>query len=147
MKNLKFLILFPILTSCSLLFRQKPLNELPIGEWKFEQAYFVEKRNKINIDYLENSIINFKSNQTFDLKNRNNEIIDQGKWRITNFGFSVDYKDSTGLKSTSDSKKVMAIFSNQDLDILGEVSFSKKGLKIEDQDGKYQKIYILKKKE
>lgn len=41
----------------------------------------------------------------------------------------------------------MAIFSNHDLDILGEVSFSKKGLKIEDQDGKYLKIYILKKKE
>ena len=147
MKNLKFLLFFPILTSCSLLFPPKPLHELPIGEWKFEQAYFVEKRKKIKIDYPENSIIIFKSNRTFDLENLNNEIIDQGKWRITNFGFSVDYKDSTGLKSTSDSKKVMAIFSNHDLDILGEVRFSKKGFKIEDQDGKYQKIYILKKKE
>lgn len=147
MKNLKFLLLCPVLTSCSLLFPQKALHDLPLGEWKFEQAYFVEKRNKIEIDYLQNTIIHFKNNRTFELKNPSQEILDYGKWRITNFGFSVDYADSTGMKSSSDSKKIIAIFSDQNLDILGEVSFSKKGIKIDDQDGKYHKYYILKKKE
>ncbi|HLO44454.1 MAG TPA: hypothetical protein VK175_08985 [Leadbetterella sp.] len=147
MKNLKFVLLCPVLTSCSLLFPQKTLHELPLGEWKFEQAYFVEKRNRIEIDYLQNTIIHFKNNRTFELKNPSQEILDHGKWRITNFGFSVDYADSTGMKSSSDSKKIIAIFSDQNLDILGEVSFSKKGIKIDDQDGKYHKYYILKKKE
>lgn len=147
MKKLKFLFFIPVLTSCSLLFPQKALHELPLGEWKFEQAYFVEKRKKITLDNLEKTTITFKENRTFELTNIYNETIDQGKWRITNFDFRVDFADSTGQKSSSDSKKVFAIFSNQDLDILGEASFSKKLIKIEDRDGKFQKTYILKKKE
>ncbi|MCP9762511.1 hypothetical protein [Lacihabitans soyangensis] len=147
MKKLKFLLFLPVLTSCSLLFPQKPLEQWPVGAWKFEQAYFMDNRQKIPIDHLEDKTIDFKNNRTFELKNTQNEIVDIGKWRISDFGFNVDYVDSTGMKSSSDSKKIMAIFSNQNLDILGEVSFSKKGLKIEDRDGKYHKYFILKKKE
>ena len=147
MKKFKILILLPFLTSCSLLFPQKPIEQWPVGEWKFEQAFFVDKRKKIPIDYLEDKTIDFKNNRTFELKNSQNEVIDAGKWRISDFGFNVDYVDSTGHKSSSDSKKIIAIFSEKDLSILGEASFSKKQIKIEDIDEKYHKLYYLKKKE
>ena len=130
-----------------MLFPQKPLAEMPLGEWTFEQAYSIEKRKKIKIKNLENSTIAFKENYAFEISDVKDEIKHQGKWRIKNFDFSVDIKDSTGQKSSSDSKKIIAIFSDQDLYILGEASFSKKTLKIDDVDGKNHKVYILKKNE
>jgi hypothetical protein len=147
MKKLKFLLFLPYLTSCSLLFPQKALKQWPLGEWKFEQSFFVDKRKKIQIDYLKEKTIDFKDNGTFELKNSQNEVVDVGKWRISDFGFDVAYVDSTGHKSSSDSKKIIAIFSEKDLSILGEASFSKKEIRIEDVDDKFHKFYYLKNKD
>ncbi len=117
-----------------------------MGNGNLSRLFFVDKRKKIQIDYLKDKRIDFKNNRTFELKNLQNEVVDVGKWRISDFGFKVAYVDSTGHKSSSDSKKIIAIFSEKDLSILGEASFSKKEIKIDEMDDKFHKFYYLKKK-
>jgi hypothetical protein len=122
------------------------LSNGQLGNGNLSRLFFVDKRKKIQIDYLKDKRIDFKNNRTFELKNLQNEVVDVGKWRISDFGFKVAYVDSTGHKSSSDSKKIIAIFSEKDLSILGEASFSKKEIKIDEMDDKFHKFYYLKKK-
>jgi hypothetical protein len=146
MKNLFIFLTIISLSSCSIIKRATPTEDLPLGTWYIRDAYVIEGRKKRNpLENLQSSQIRFDKNRQFEVKNSNNELIYHGKWRITSLDFSVSFTDSTGAKSQSDDKRVLAIFAdNAQWSILGEANFYKNEIAIYERDGKVDKRYVLK---
>ncbi|MFN3849028.1 MAG: hypothetical protein ACK4NY_06350 [Spirosomataceae bacterium] len=146
MKNLLIFLTIVSFSSCSIIKRATPTEDLPLGTWHIKNAYVLESRKKQSpITNLQGHQIRFDRNRQFEVKNQENESIYYGKWRITSLDFSVSFTDSTGTKSQSDYKRVLAIFAdNAQWSILGEANFYKNEIAIYERDGKVNKRYILR---
>lgn len=146
MKNLFIFLTIISLSSCSIIKRATPTENLPLGAWHIRDAYVLESRKKRTpLENLQGSQIRFDKNRQFEVKNSNNELIYQGKWRITSLDFSVSFTDSTGTKLQSDDKRVLAIFAdNAQWSIMGEANFYKNEIAIYERDGKVSKRYVFR---